>query len=132
MGKHGFTKLTTAWTCEKVTWTWGKATTFPFIVFSMPNHGAAPKCHFGNLTLNLSFGHNLCFNYPNGSCEPILNIEISKAFQWYKELFNPMSFDPYDHPLKFHKSIGTPIPKVETHLGMWGFIPSHSLTLSGA
>ncbi len=24
-----------------------------------------------NLTLDLSIGHNLCFKYPNGSCEPI-------------------------------------------------------------
>jgi hypothetical protein len=28
----------------------------------------------GNLTLDPSFDHNLCFKYPNGSCEPILNI----------------------------------------------------------
>jgi hypothetical protein len=27
-----------------------------------------------NLTPGPSFGHNLCFKYPNGSCEPILNI----------------------------------------------------------
>jgi hypothetical protein len=27
-----------------------------------------------NLTPNLSFDHNLCFRYPNGSCEPILDI----------------------------------------------------------
>ncbi len=27
-----------------------------------------------NLTLNLSFGHNLCFKCPNGWCKPILNI----------------------------------------------------------
>jgi hypothetical protein len=27
-----------------------------------------------NLTPGLPFGHNLCFNYPNGSCEPILDI----------------------------------------------------------
>jgi hypothetical protein len=26
----------------------------------------------GNLTLSPSFGHNLCFKYPNGSCEHIL------------------------------------------------------------
>ncbi len=28
----------------------------------------------GNLTPNLSFGHNLCFKCPNASCEPILDI----------------------------------------------------------
>ncbi len=34
----------------------------------------------GNLTLDLSFGHNLCFKYPNGSCEPILNIYVPTDF----------------------------------------------------
>ncbi len=28
----------------------------------------------GNLIFDPSFGHNLCFKYPNGSCEPILDI----------------------------------------------------------
>jgi len=55
-----------------------------------------------NLTPDLSFGHNLCFRYPNGSCEPILNIYISIFFQWYKEFFNPLSFWPlqslFEHP----------------------------------
>jgi hypothetical protein len=47
-----------------------------------------------NLTPGLSFGHNLCFKCPNGSCEPILNIYVSISFQWYKEFFNPLGFDP--------------------------------------
>jgi hypothetical protein len=34
-----------------------------------------------NLTPNPSFGHNLCFNYPNGSCEPILDIYVPIFFQ---------------------------------------------------
>jgi hypothetical protein len=84
------------------------------------------------LTLDPSFGHNLCFRYPNGSCEPILDIYVPRTFQWYKELFNLMSFDPYDHSLKIQESIGIPTPKVGAHLGMWKFIPSHSLTLSRA
>jgi hypothetical protein len=42
-----------------------------------------------------------------------------------------MSFDPYNRYLKIRKAIGTPIPKVGTHLGMWGFIPSHSPALPG-
>ncbi len=33
-----------------------------------------------NLTLDPSFGHNLCLKCPNGSCEPILNIYIPKDF----------------------------------------------------
>jgi hypothetical protein len=54
------------------------------------------------------------------------------AFQWYKELFNPMGFDPCNHFLKIQESIKTPTPKVGAHLGVWGFIPSHSPTFPGA
>jgi hypothetical protein len=80
---------------------------------------------------NLTFGHNLCFKYPNGSCKRILDIYVSKKFQWYNKLFNPMSFDPCNCPLKIWVSIRTPIPKVGIHLGVWGFIPSHSLAFPG-
>jgi hypothetical protein len=52
------------------------------------------RSQIGSLTFGLSFGHNLCFEYPNGSCEPILDIYVSRTFPWYKKLFNPMSFDP--------------------------------------
>jgi hypothetical protein len=37
-----------------------------------------------------------------------------------------MSFDPCNCPLKIRKSIGTLTLKVGAHLGVWGFIPSHS------
>jgi hypothetical protein len=84
-----------------------------------------------NLTLNLSFGHNLCFKCPNGSCQPILDIYFPKAFQWYTKFFNPIGFDPYNRSLKIWKSIGIPNPKTRAHLGMWGFNPSHSPTLPG-
>jgi hypothetical protein len=40
-----------------------------------------------------------------------------------------MGFDPFNHFLKTQESIKTPTPKVEAHLGMWGFIPSHSLAV---
>ncbi len=43
-----------------------------------------------------------------------------------------MNFDPYNRLLKIWESIGTPTPKVGVHLGVWGFIPSHSPTLLGA
>jgi hypothetical protein len=65
------------------------------------------------LIINLSFNHNLCYKYSNGSCELILNIYILRAFHWYKEVFNPMSFDPSNHCLNIQNSIRT-----------------HSLTLS--
>jgi hypothetical protein len=90
------------------------------------------RSQIANLTLDLSFGHNLCFRCPNGSCEPILNIYVSIAFQWYKELFNPLGFDPYNLFLNIRESIGTPIPKVGVPLGVWGPIPSHFLALPRA
>jgi hypothetical protein len=80
----------------------------------------------GGASLGLSFGHNLCFKYLNELCKPILDICIPRVFQWYKELLNPMSFDLYNHHLNVQESIGTLTPKVEVHLGVWGFIPSHS------
>ncbi len=39
------------------------------------------KSQIDNLIPNLSFGHNLCFKYPNGLCKPILDIYISRNFQ---------------------------------------------------
>ncbi len=85
-----------------------------------------------NLTISLSFGHNLCFKCPNGSCEHILDIYIPRDFQWCRKILNPMSFDSYNISLKIWESIGTLTPKMGTHLGMWQFIPSHPLTFSGA
>ncbi len=84
-----------------------------------------------NLTPNPSFGHNLCFKCPNGSCEPILNIYVPRDFQLYKEWLNPIGFDPCNCSLKIWESIRTRTPKVGAHLGVWRFIPSHSPTLLG-
>jgi hypothetical protein len=82
------------------------------------------------LILGLSFGHNVYCKHSNGSCETI-NIYVSRAFQCYNEIFNPMSFDPSNYSLNIRKFIGTPTPKVRIHLGMCGVIPSHSLVLLG-
>jgi len=84
----------------------------------------------GNSTPGPSFGHNLCFRHPNEQCEPILEIYISRAFQWYKECHKTLRFDPYNRSLKFRESTGTPSPKVGVALGVWVFTPSYSLTLS--
>jgi hypothetical protein len=43
-----------------------------------------------------------------------------------------MGFDPWNFSLKVWESIGTPTPQMGAHLGMWGFNPSHFLTLPGA
>jgi hypothetical protein len=82
----------------------------------------------GNVTPDPSFGHNLCFKCPNGSCKPILDIYIPRTFQWYKYFFSSICFDPCNCSLKIWKSIGIPIPKMGTHLGVWKFIPSLSYT----
>ncbi len=84
-----------------------------------------------NLTPGLSFGHNLYFRCLNGSCEPSLNIYVSIAFQWYQELFNTLSFGPCNRSMNIRESTGTPTPKVEVPFGVWGFIPSHFLSLMG-
>jgi hypothetical protein len=79
-----------------------------------------------NLTLDLSFGHNLCFKCPNGSHKTILNIYVPRAFQWYKEIFNPMGFGPFNFSLKIQKSTNTPTPKMGAHLVCEGSF-SHTL-----
>jgi hypothetical protein len=40
-----------------------------------------------------------------------------------------MSVYLYNRPLKIWESMGIPTPKVGVHLGVWGFILSHSPTL---
>jgi len=64
-----------------------------------------------NLTLDPFFGHNLCFKYPNGSCKPILNIYISRTFQWFKELFKSMSLTPIISLWRFKSPLGLQFPK---------------------
>jgi hypothetical protein len=58
-----------------------------------------------NLTLDLSFGLNLCFKCSNGRCEPILDIYVSIAFQCYKELSKAIGFNPNNYALKIQESI---------------------------
>jgi hypothetical protein len=87
-----------------------------------------------NLTPVHSFGHNLCYRCPNGRCKPILDIYASKAFRWYKKNIKVRSFDPCNHALKIWESFwpfGTPTPNMGVHLGVWGFMPSHSLHSRG-
>jgi hypothetical protein len=60
-----------------------------------------------------SFGHNLCFRYPNGSCELTLNIYIPKDFQWYKKFFNPWILTPTIAFWRFGSPLGLQLPKWE-------------------
>jgi hypothetical protein len=90
------------------------------VTYAQVNHGDSQllmvKRQIDTLILDLSFDHNLCFKYSNDSYELILNIYVSKSFQWYKEIFNPIGFDPCNLSLKIWESIGTPTPKVGAHL----------------
>jgi hypothetical protein len=83
------------------------------------------RSQIDTLIPELSFCHNLCFKYSNESYEPILDIYVSKSFQWYKELFDLMSFDPWNTYLGFHRDSnsqnGSPLGSVWVHF----------LTLSG-
>jgi hypothetical protein len=38
-----------------------------------------------------------------------------------------MGLDPYNCVVKIRESIGTLTPNMGVHLGVWSFIPSHSL-----
>jgi hypothetical protein len=58
-------------------------------------------------------------------------IYISIAFQWYKEVLNPFGFDPCNHSQNIQKSTRTITLKMKFPLGVWGFIPSHFLSLLG-
>jgi hypothetical protein len=76
----------------------------------------------GTLIPGFSFGHNLCYKYSNESCKPILDMYVSKYFQWYKEFFNPMSFDLWNRSLKnsklcrdFNFQSGNPLGSVWVH-----------------
>ncbi len=70
------------------------------------------------LTPGPSFGHSLCFRCPNEQCEPILDIYVLRAFQWYQERNNPLRLGPSNRPLKFRESTGTPSPKMGVALGV--------------
>jgi hypothetical protein len=88
------------------------------------------KSQIDTLIPNLFFGHNLCYKYSNGSYEPILNTQVLRNFQWYKEALNSMSFDPSNHFLNIQKSNRTPNPKVGVHVRVCELIPSHFFALS--
>ncbi len=88
----------------------------------------------GNSTPGLSFGHNLCFRCSNEPSEPILDMYVPRALQWYKERHRTLIFDPCNCSLKFWESTGTPSLKWELPWECEGSLPhtpSHFLTLPG-
>jgi len=79
-----------------------------------------------NLTLDPSFGHNLCFKCPNVSYKPILDIYIPRDFQWYKELFDPMGLALAIVLWKFGSPSRLQLPKCELIWECGGSFP-HTL-----
>jgi hypothetical protein len=76
-----------------------------------------------------SFSHNLCFRCPNEQCEPILDIYTSRAFHWYKERNNPLSFDLSKRSLKFRESFWDSTLTNSQHGSSLGSVRVHSFTL---
>jgi hypothetical protein len=66
-----------------------------------------------NLIHGPSFGHNLCFKNPNGSCEPILDIYVLKYFQWYKKNSIQWVLTPIIAFWRFRNPLGLQFPKWE-------------------
>jgi len=57
-----------------------------------------------SLTPGRSFAHNLGCKCPNGTCEAILGIYISRPFHWYKEKLNARCFGSWTRALNFRES----------------------------
>jgi hypothetical protein len=69
-----------------------------------------------SLTPGPSFAHNLGCRCPNGSCEAILDIYISRPFQQYKKHLKVRCFALCCWTLKLRESWRTPSPHF---LGVW-------------
>jgi hypothetical protein len=81
----------------------------------------------GSLTPSPSFGHNLCFNYPNGSCESILNILHFKRFPIVQITLHSNEFWTLQLPSKDSKIHQNSNSQNESSLRS---VKVHSLTLS--
>ncbi len=70
MGKHRFIKLTMAWT-------WGEATTFPLIVYSVLGHGTSTQMSFclGSLEIP-KVGTPATLGAYNFECRPPIEIRF--------------------------------------------------------
>jgi len=61
-----------------------------------------------NLTPGSSFAHNLGFRCPNGQCEAIFDIYVSRPFQWHQERLNARCFRPCCRALNIRESQRAP------------------------
>jgi len=70
-----------------------------------------------SLTSDPSFAHNLGCIYPNCQCEAILDIYISRPFQWYIKHLKARCFDLLKRLFNFWESWRTP----SSHFWEWEF-----------
>jgi len=61
-----------------------------------------------SLTPGPSFAHNLGCRCPNGQCEAIFDIYVSRPFQWHQEHPNARCFGPCCRALNIQESRKTP------------------------
>jgi hypothetical protein len=61
-----------------------------------------------NLTPDPSFTDNLGCRCPNGQCEAIFDIYVSRPFQWHQEHLNARCFGPCCRTLNIRESQRTP------------------------
>ncbi len=70
-----------------------------------------------SLTPDPSFAHNLGYRCPNGQCEAIFDIYVSRPFQWHQEHPNARCFAPCCRALNIQESRRTPNPNSFQVLG---------------
>ncbi len=70
-----------------------------------------------SLTPGPSFAHNLGYRCPNGQCEAIFDIYVSRTFQWHQERLNARCFGPCCRALNIRESRRTPILQLFQVLG---------------
>jgi hypothetical protein len=74
-----------------------------------------------NLTPDPSFAHNLGCRCPNGQCEAIFDIYVSRTFQWHQEHLNARLFWAF---LLSSKHSGVPKDSKSPTLEVLGFTPT--------
>jgi hypothetical protein len=68
------------------------------------------ESQIASLTPGPSFAHNLGCRCPNDQCEAILDIYVSRPFQWHQEHPNARCFAPRCRVLNIRESWRTPNP----------------------
>jgi hypothetical protein len=77
-----------------------------------------------SLTPGPSFAHNLGCRCPNGQCEAIFDIYVSRPFQWHQEHPKARCFSPCCRALNIRESRRTPSSQLFQLFQVLGFTPT--------